>query len=58
MILFRIVARVGRLSGGAIRRLEEWSPISRKGEDRTRLIGPLTFHSPVAMPAFTVYKAK
>ena len=43
MGLFRLVARVGRLSGGAIRRLEEWSPTRRKALDRTRLTGPLTF---------------
>ena len=30
MGLFRLVARVGCLRGGAIRRLEEWSPIRRK----------------------------
>ena len=42
MGLFRLVTRVGRLSGGVIRRLEEWSPIRFRAEDRTRLTGPLT----------------
>src|SRR5690349_17250666 len=32
MGLFRLVARVGCLSGGAIRRLEEWSPNPARGE--------------------------
>lgn len=42
MGLFRLVTRVGRLSGGVIRRLEEWSHRRRKTLDRTRLTGPLT----------------
>ena len=34
MGLFRLVARVGCLSGGASRRLEEWSPIAaRRGQN-------------------------
>ena len=37
-----LVARVGCLSLHASAGLEEWSPISRKGVDRTRLTGPLT----------------
>ncbi len=35
--------RVGCLSVSATARLEEWSPSSRKGMDRTRLTGPLAF---------------
>lgn len=37
------IVRVGCLRGGAIRPLEEWSPISGNGVDKTRLTGPLAF---------------
>ena len=36
MGLFRLAARVGRWSGGATRRLEEWSPRCRKALDSIR----------------------
>ena len=42
MGVFPLVARVGCLRGGAIRLLEEWSPIAA-GVDRTRLTDPLAF---------------
>lgn len=39
------VARVGCLSGPAMARLEEWSPIVLRHVDRTRLTGPLAVSS-------------
>lgn len=41
MGLLRLVARVGCWRGGAIRLLEEWSPIRFRAVDRTRLTDPL-----------------
>ena len=49
--LFRLDARVGCLSGEAIRRLEEWSPRCRKALDRTRLTGPLALTLVIASEA-------
>ena len=45
MGLLGSVVRVGCWSGGAIRRLEEWSPIPLLRVDRTRLTDPLTLLS-------------
>ena len=46
MGLFRLVARVGCLRGGAIRLLEEWPHIPLRRVDRTRLTDPLAFSLP------------
>src|SRR3954452_20974915 len=51
MGLFRLVARVGCLRGGATRPLEEWPHIRLRfralAEDRTRLTGPLAIFVPL-----------
>src|SRR5687767_336852 len=41
--MFRLVARVGCLRGGAIRLLDEWPHRRGNPPDRTRLTDPLTF---------------
>src|SRR3954452_5293698 len=53
MGLFRLVARVGCLRGGATRLLEEWPPSHARESamDRTRLTGPLANYFVVASAA-------
>src|SRR3954462_9904561 len=50
MGLFRLVARVGCWRGGAIRPLEEWSPIRYRAVDRTRLTDPLALFPRTPFP--------
>jgi hypothetical protein len=53
--MFRLVARVGCLRGGAIRLLEEWPHSPRERVDRTRLTDPLAFFADRRWKAWSAF---